>query len=438
MLEPDAVRRGLRWVLVAGAVLHLSAAAAMWGAGRMGVMPDAVSPQGVLRGDGEDYLEDCTEMGRHLTGFLARDVQVHERLYALSSFALMPLVGANVLSFELVNLPLYLLTLFLTFKLGETCYDARAGLVAAALVGILPTLLMHSTQPLRDPLFVVLMLTFLWTVIRLLTKRMNAACAASDAARGIVLVVLLCLVRESMWLIYVGVAALAVAALVIASLRDKSFSRPNLACLVLLLATALLSPTIVSRWQPPKDAMSYEEVQAIEKFTDEEMRAGLSGLLLKISVTRQKFVVLYPDAGSNIDAGRQLRSPRDVLAYLPRAIVIGLFAPFPVTWIKTGTTFGRAGRLIAGIEMCFAYLLTFFAAAGAWRTRRLPQTWLLISIVLLGATALGLVVINLGALYRLRYTFVVLLSVLGAERLSRSLSFKPLRIFVARMREQSA
>ncbi|MDT7540417.1 MAG: hypothetical protein QOE33_321 [Acidobacteriota bacterium] len=438
MLEPDAARRALRWVLVAGAVLHLIAAAAMCEAGRMGFMPEAISPQGVLRGDGEDYLDDSLSMGRHATGFLKRDAQVHERFYAVSSFVLTPVVGESVFSFELVNLPLYLLTLFLTFKLGETCYDARAGLAAAALVGLLPTLLMHSTQPLRDPLFIVLMLTFILTTLRLLMRRMNSACAASEAARGVVLLVLICLVRDSMWLIYVGIAALALVMLSVASLRDGRFPLPNFACLMLLLTTALLVPTIFAGSLPPKEDMSDEQVHTLEKFTGEQTQAGLSGVLLKISVTRQKFIVLYPEAGSNIDAGRSFRSLRDVFVYLPRAVVVGLFAPFPAKWIEAGTTFGRAGRLIAGVEMCFTYLMTIFAAACAWRTRRTPQTWLLVSIVLLGATALGLVVVNVGALYRMRYTFVILLVILGAERLSRSVSFTSLRVFNARTREQSA
>jgi hypothetical protein len=218
----------------------------------------------------------------------------------------------------------------------------------------------------------------------------------------------------------------------LASLRERRVALSSLACLLLLLATLALVPRIFSAWLPRKEEMSPEQQEAIDKFIDEQTRAGRSGFILKLTLARQRFIVSYPDAGSNIDAGQTFRSPRDVVAYLPRAVLIGLFAPFPAQWIEEGKMYGRKGRVIAGLEMCFVYALTCFAAATVWRTRRLPQTWLLVSFVLLGATALGLVVVNVGTLYRIRYSFLILLIILGAEQLSRSLSFTSRHIFAAR------
>lgn len=437
--EPDTVRRALLRLLVAGGALQLLAAAGVCAAGRFGLAATSLSRGGVLGGgDGEWYLNECVALGRHLTGLFAYNTQVHVRLYAVSCAALAPLFGANVLSLELVNLPLYLLMLFLTFKIGETCYGARAGLFAAALVGLLPTLLLHSTQPFRDPLFIVLMLTLTWIMLRLLTKRVSAASVAMHAACGVVVLLLIWLVREVLLPIYFGMIALALGALLLASLRERRVALSSFACLLLMLAALALVPGVFSAWLPPKEALSQEQQEALDKFTAEQMRAGRPGFFLKLSLIRQKFIVLYPEAGSNIDAGQTFHGTRDVVAYLPRAVLIGLFAPFPAQWIEEGKMYGRKGRVIAGVEMCFVYALTCFAAATVWRTRRLPQTWLLASFVLLGATALGLVVVNVGTLYRLRYSFLILLIVVGAEQLSRSLSFKSLHISATRARGHSA
>jgi hypothetical protein len=213
--------------------------------------------------------------------------------------------------------------------------------------------------------------------------------------------------------IYFGMVALALCALLLWSLRERRVPLQSLACL-LLLAVAALVPRVFAAWLPPKEELSQGQREALDKFTGELIRAGRPGPFIKLTLTRQKFIALYPDASSNIDAGQTFRSPRDVVAYLPRAVLIGLFAPFPSQWIEAGKMYGRTARVITGVETCFVYVLTCFAAATAWRTRRLPQTWLLVSIVLLGATALGLVVVNVGTLYRMRYSFIILLIIAGA------------------------
>jgi hypothetical protein len=63
------------------------------------------------------------------------------------------------------------------------------------------------------------------------------------------------------------------------------------------------------------------------------------------------------------------------------------------------------------------YLFGIFAVIGAFRrTHRLASLFLL-SITVFSVTLLGLVVPNVGALYRFRYTFWVLLIVLGVKGL---------------------
>ncbi len=69
---------------------------------------------------------------------------------------------------------------------------------------------------------------------------------------------------------------------------------------------------------------------------------------------------------------------------------------------------------MAGLETLVTYAIECFALAGLWRARRELAAWLLFTILAIGVIALGLVVNNIGALYRLRYSFWILIVVLGA------------------------
>ena len=118
--------------------------------------------------------------------------------------------------------------------------------------------------------------------------------------------------------------------------------------------------------------------------------------------------------GSKIDADVKLTSGTEIIRHLPRAIMVGLFAPFPNMWWQTGKEVGSGGRLISGFETLLTYMLECLALFGLWRGRRNPSVWFVFGFVALGAVALGLVVNNVGALYRLRYPFWTLMVILAA------------------------
>jgi hypothetical protein len=104
----------------------------------------------------------------------------------------------------------------------------------------------------------------------------------------------------------------------------------------------------------------------------------------------------------------------DVLSYLPRAAVVGFFAPFPNMWLAEGKEVGASGRRLAGLECLAMYAVEALALVGLWRGRGRLPVWLLASVAAVGVTALGLVVVNVGALYRMRYGFLALLIILAA------------------------
>lgn len=130
---------------------------------------------------------------------------------------------------------------------------------------------------------------------------------------------------------------------------------------------------------------------------------------------RYRLGAFYPQSGSNIDPDVRFRSLCGLLLYLPRASLIGCCAPFPSTWLAAGKRVGYAGKLLSGAETLVMYVFGLLALASVVRPpRRLPAL-LLLSIAVFGVTLLGLVVPNVGALYRFRYTFWVLLIILGAK-----------------------
>ena len=64
--------------------------------------------------------------------------------------------------------------------------------------------------------------------------------------------------------------------------------------------------------------------------------------------------------------------------------------------------------------MLLTYLIEALAVIGLWQKRRQLSVWLFTFSAILGVTALGLIVVNIGSLYRLRYAFWILLVILGA------------------------
>lgn len=120
-------------------------------------------------------------------------------------------------------------------------------------------------------------------------------------------------------------------------------------------------------------------------------------------------------AGSNMDGEVTFAEATDVVAYIPRALQIALFAPFPSVWMESGRSPGADKmRRVAALEMSFAYVALVGIALLAVRT---PEKRYVMAVVLILAIVpmvlLGLVVCNVGTLYRMRYEYWITLVGLG-------------------------
>jgi len=424
----------MRLLIAAAVVWHLMVATAVYEIGKHQLAPNQIYPSGLgkFAFDGLAYEPQCVELCSVMKNdgpiaWLTWPTQLHVRLYSLPLMLFIRWWAFNILTIEPLNLLYYLGIVLLVFKLAEGVYDRTTGFVAAFIVAVWPSLLVHTTQLLRDPLLIVAVLVFVWSIVEALRREFSWRRAALLGTASTVSIVTIRIVRLPMWTLLCVIAGSALLLLVIRFVQTRRVSRTAVAFGVILIAAVAVTP----RFQPffrnqqdlrRKRAIVPEAVQQLP--IERQIAARRAGFQFQMD---QEGNVGPSDDGSRIDAEVRFRSTGDMIRYAPRAIVIGIFAPFPNMWFGVGKQVGAGGRGISGFEMLITYVLEGFALVGLWVARRKLGAWLLLGVAMLGSVALGLVVSNIGALYRLRYPFwimMVIISAGGFVHLLRSQAFK--------------
>jgi hypothetical protein len=411
----------MRLLLAAAVVWHLMVAVSVYEIGKHQLAPNQIYPSGLGKFalDGLIYEPQCVELCSIMKSdgpiaWLTWPTQLHVRLYSLPLMLFIRWSAFNILTIEPLNLLYYLGIVVFVFKLGEGIYDRATGIVAAFIVGVWPSLLLHTTQLLRDPLLIVAILVFIWSMIECLRREISWRRAALLGLAATASIVTIRIVRLPMWMLLCAVAGFALLLLVIRFIQTKRVSRTAVAFGLIVVAVVVITP----RFQPwfhnqqdlrRKRAIVPEAVQQLP--LERQIEARRAGFQFRAD---QEGNLGPSDDGSRIDAEVKFRSPGDMIRYAPRAIVIGIFAPFPNMWLGVGKQVGAGGRWISGLEMLVTYLLEGLALIGLWVARRKLEVWLLFGVAVLGSVALGLVVSNIGALYRLRYPFWIMMVIIGA------------------------
>lgn len=114
-----------------------------------------------------------------------------------------------------------------------------------------------------------------------------------------------------------------------------------------------------------------------------------------------------------MDSDVTLTRAGEVLAYVPRAPQVTLFAPFPPQWTGGVTPGATVMRRVAGAEMLVCYLAVAALSWGLWRWRDRVELHVLALYCLGMMLVYALAIPNVGALYRFRYPFATLLIGLG-------------------------
>ena len=424
----------MRLLIAAAVVWHLVVVTAVYETGRHQLAPNQIYPSGLgkFASDGLFYEPQCVELCSIIKNegpiaWLTWPTQLHVRLYSLPLMVFIRWSAFNILTIEPLNLLYYLAIVALVFKVGEVVYERTAGLVAAFIVAVWPSLLIHTTQLLRDPLLIVAVLVFVWSIVELLRSEFSWRRAGLLMVASTISIVTIRIVRLPMWTLLCVIAGFAVLLLGIRFVQTKRVSRTAVAFGVILITVVAITPRFQSLFHNQQELRRKREIlpEAVQKLpVEEQIAARRAGFQFRMD---QEGNVGPADDGSRIDAEVKFRSVSDMIRYVPRAIAIGVFAPFPNMWFGVGKQVGAGGRWISGFEMLMTYVLECLALVGLWVVRRKLEAWFLFGVAVLGSVALGLVVSNIGALYRLRYPFwimMVIISAGGLVHLLRSHAFQ--------------
>jgi hypothetical protein len=410
----------LHFLIPAAAVWHVSVTVVVFLIGRSGLAPGQFDQKGLGRFayDGFMYQSEVIELcgvlrNQGIIAWATWPTQLHVRLYSLPVAVLGN--NLNILTIEPLNLIYYLAILVLVFKLGELVFNYRAGLLAAAIVALWPSFLLHTTQLLRDPLLITAVLILMLSLTQCLKKDFAWPRAIFVGTAGAAAIVLIRIVRLPMWSILWPVIVLAMLFLIVRAVGQRHCAAGNLICAVMLISAMMITPHFQSAFHNQQvlnrpRLIVPEEVQKLP--VEKQIEARRYGFSLQTDLSGEP----SPSAaGSDIDRGVQFNSATDIIHHVPRATVVGFLAPFPNMWLAAGKQVGATGRLLAGFETLLSYMIECLALFGLWRERKNLSAWFVFLVVTLGAVALGLVVTNIGALYRLRFPFWALLIVCGAN-----------------------
>jgi len=414
-------RFNLGFLIVAAAILHVSVTLAVFAIGKYQLAPSQVYPTGIGRfaSDGISYEGQVVELSNIVRSEGVRawatwPTQLHVRLYSIPLAIVSRWISFNILTIEPLNLIYYLAILALVFKLAESLFGYKPGLVAAMIVGVWPSFLLHTTQLLRDPLLISALLVVVWSVVVCLKQKLSWRWGMLLGIGTGVAILTIRIVRLPVWTLLCIIIGAAVLLIVAQAIREKKVASGAVAFTIIIVASMVVMPRFQSSFRNQQETRINRFVipDEAQKLTiGEQIESRRKGFQYRMD---EEGKILPADDGSRIDSEIQFTNVGEIIRHVPRAIVVGFFAPFPNMWLRAGKQVGYSGRVIAGIEMLMTYMIEFLALFGLWSARKNLSAWFLVIVVGMGATALGLVVNNMGAMYRLRYPFWVLMVILGA------------------------
>jgi hypothetical protein len=423
-----------KYLIAAAGIFHVLVSILVLLVGRLGLAGGIVDARGLgsFATDSGQYFGHAARLAAllktdGLSAWWAAPLPIHIKLYSVSIAALGPLLGYNILAVEVLNFACFIMVLAVVFKLGEELLDQRAGLTAAIVVALWPTILIHSTQVLKDQLFIPGFLGLILICTRLLVRRFDLRAGLWHGLLGVVLVSWLWLVKADLWEFSLLVLLVTIALAAVRAARERSLAPGHLLATALLMAGLLAAPQLLGKYRKPNPhplltvtGSGPNQVVTINRAPGEpepvpppsRTAKGLSRLREKLAWARYLYAN-YPGSTSVIDPQVRLESWGEIIGYAPRALEIGLFAPFPKVWLEAGAKVGRSGRILSGLEMLAMYLVYGLAGVAVWRRREQLSRWLLLLVTIASLLALSIVTANLGALYRLRYPYWMLLIILG-------------------------
>src|SRR5687768_15697734 len=212
-------RMRLRHLIIIAICIHIAIATGVYLAAQRNIAPNTIGDGGVVSfaSDGHVYQRQIDALDQTLKqdgvrAWLRTPAPVHVKLYSLSYAAFSPLFGKTILSVEPLNLLYFVATLLLIFALGREALGATAGLVSALMcLLMLPSFLLHTTQLLKDPLFVMVTLVLIFISLKWITTAYTLPRGLLAGALGGVAGALLWVVKDSAWSVVLAIMVLGLA-----------------------------------------------------------------------------------------------------------------------------------------------------------------------------------------------------------------------------------
>lgn len=326
-----------------------------------------------------------------------------------------------------INALFHATSAYLLLRIGREIWPGRtgnlAGLIAASLFIIFPSALSWYSQPLKDSFVIAGALLILFSLLKLYHPRNNrhGVTYLLLFAIGIFLTIFVKPYYIKLILVITALIALIVIPWVLWTRKQGRYQT----ALLYIAAIALTLGAYKSMPQTANDGMLYENFSAqlssasqpasqpaivwswqntpyipdfIEKYLGTTAKTRVGMILYNQSV----------HATTLVDAEYKPNSIGTTLAYLPRALLVGAFAPFPNTWLQKLS--------LPKLSVIGETLIWYIIAPGillALLYRRSIQLTITLLFALFFITVFSFVGPNVGTLYRARYAFEFLLILIG-------------------------
>lgn len=310
------------------------------------------------------------------------------------------------------------------YLLGPLLWPGRVGtlggLATAVLFLVFPSALQWYGQNHKDAFAIAGILTMLYAWLHI---HSNDLWAGKSLGKVLLMALfgalLLAVVRPYFPIVVLGAFAASWFVVVIKSLVTGQLRRDRLVMLKALLligvvgcVAALSARSDVSSGVYEGGGGSLSVNSASWHWTDSDfLPEKIDKAMKRASELRVHFVAFSRavGAGSGIDEDRVPADALATIAYLPRALVVGLFAPFPSTWTERVS----APRLVGAVETSIWYLLIGGMVVLVYRrtSRALLAGFVFGAFILV---VLSYIHPNVGTLYRQRFGVWMFFMLCGA------------------------
>lgn len=419
------------------------------------LLPAMHAGSGFMTGDSIGYHEFAAKIAERirLEGWGAWQLRPESEIFTLAApsgiaSAIYAAFGTNPLFLLPFNAAVHAASAVLLFRMMQSLFqDKRVSLIATLPFIFFPTAISWHSQLLKDGIFILgvyaylaawimmaklkvfsarrllvmlllasIGLTIIWTV----RSYMLAVLTSTSVALGIFLICWSIKARRTLngyMVTITGLGLFVVTLLTIVVLINKIDARPTISEWTgqEVKNNVYSGRPLGSGVSSGATSVAEDSPHACRAWIDSyHVPIVLSRIASKIVIVRGGFYdEIYMSSGSTIDREVCITSFFELVAYIPRAMQLGLLAPFPDQWIKAGSHGGGASRLMVGLEMSLSYVALLALVCCGRRFVNRPEFWMLLGFAVSMIVLYALVTPNLGALHRMRYGFLTLLVGMG-------------------------